>query len=733
MSGIAPASASPITAFIELAWPDLGRGTRAALGMLLPLLLAETGRIPFDVTLMAIAAQSLAMVDLRGSYSLRLALLVAGSALYALSATLGVVAATHLWLALLCTAVIALLAGGLRHLSAEYGASLAAPVALIFLITLSLPASAHALAGHVSAAFAGGVVGIGLQMVLWPLRPQHPLRAATAECWLATADVVAALNDETSADCAARNALVTTRETKQRETLDRTLAILQTAGSRRMGALVARLERLHLLSAQICTRCVALHTMVEALESDAIRARVRQSFQPMLRSLENLLRSTAITLVSRQPAHLAAFDVRLKRLASLLGAARSRVLAHAAELPESTPLVETLGQLECLLPVTKNALRETIDRARERGAFSLELTDLHTWRLGSLGAALNLSPRLDRTLTRFIIRFAVAMMAGVFLYKYFAIPHGYWLPLTFVVVMQPDYGTTRQRAAERVGGTALGSVLGTGLLLLHLPHPVLIAAVAVMTFFFAYFLKRRYAIAVVFVTLMVVLLTEIGGPVTWALTAERIGCTLAGGILALLAAHFFWPSWEKDRFQPILATALLATRDYLQMLCAGLAAGTGRDEKLVAAKRQVDTANAEVFASLRRLYAEPKQQQEAVEAAAALANGNQRLTRLLHLLLIHLVSRPLPLRAPALQEWSTAAADALAQLAAAAPDPAQLQAALAALEQISFPLAPSSDESEPEAWVFSQCSRATTELSAMLLATRETLPAPVYPLVNQQG
>ena len=36
--------------------------------------------------------------------------------------------------------------------------------------------------------------------------------------------------------------------------------------------------------------------------------------------------------------------------------------------------------------------------------------------------------------------------------------------------MQPDYGSTRQRAAERVLGTLLGSLLASGLFFLKLPH-----------------------------------------------------------------------------------------------------------------------------------------------------------------------------------------------------------------------------------------------------------------------
>ena len=244
--------------------------------------------------------------------------------------------------------------------------------------------------------------------------------------------------------------------------------------------------------------------------------------------------------------------------------------------PRDRTWCDILAQIERLVPELKAAVRETIDRASERGAFSLELLDLHTWRLGTLRAALNLSPRVDRSLMRYILRLASLLVPSVLVHTWLGIPHGYWLGLTLVVVMQPDYGSTRQRAAERVVGTLLGSVLASALLFLKLPHLCCSRAAAVNSFLFALFLKRRYDVAVVFLTLMVVLLTEMGGPVDWRLTIERLACTLAGGGLALLAAHFFWPSWEKDRFQPLMSEALLASCGYIKLLCRRLREGTGR-------------------------------------------------------------------------------------------------------------------------------------------------------------
>jgi uncharacterized membrane protein YccC len=443
--------------------------------------------------------------------------------------------------------------------------------------------------------------------------------------------------------------------------------------------------------------------------------RTSGAFQPVFQSLENAARAVALTIVSRQPSHLASLEVRLRRLTNLLTAASTRVNARIGNLPLGSNLIEILAHIERLMPEVKVAVRETIDRARERGAFSLELLDLHTWRLGTLRAALNLSPRVDRSLIRYILRLASLLVPSVLVHTWLGIPHGYWLGLTLVVVMQPDYGSTRQRAAERVLGTLLGSLLASALLFLKLPHSMLLAAAGVNSFLFALFLKRRYDVAVVFLTLMVVLMTEMGGPVDWKLTAERVVCTLAGGGLALVAAHFFWPSWEKDRFQPLMSAALLAGCGYIQLLCRRLREGTGRGEELIPAKRRLESANSEVFASLRRMYGEPKYQADILQDAAAMANGNLRLTRVLNLLLLHLTNRPAPVSDPELSKWESAACSALKLLAVSwdSLDEQALEQALSQLEALS--LHQSSAENTDNAWIFTQLARGSTELSAMIV------------------
>jgi uncharacterized membrane protein YccC len=697
--------------------PDLARATRSTVAFMLPLALAAAGWLSIPAAFVALAAQNVAMIDVRGSYALRFGLLLAMVASLAVAAGVGSLASGHLVAAVACTGVLALFGGAWRHLSAEYGTSVAISSALVYFIAVASPPGAANTGQHVTAALAGGVWGLLLQMSQWPFRPQHPLRRATADSWLAVADLFAALTPGEPAEAAGRHLRIAECEANLRTTLDKTQATL--AASVRAGPLRPRLEELNLGAARLATRVAAFNTALESLMARPVFASLAPSLAPVLRALTNTSRTVALAVVSRQPSHLATAEVRLRRLANLLQVLRTHVTALAGGEPGGGQLVEILRQVERLLPLVREALRATVDRAGEQAAFSVELFDLDTWTLRPLASALNFSRQVDPALVRFTLRIAVLTMAGVVVFKWLGLPHGYWLPFTMVVVLQPDYGSTRQRAAQRVLGTLAGSLAASGLLWVRPPPAVLLAATAVCAFAFAFLLKRRYGVAVVFVTLFVVLLTEAESPVTLAFTAERMGSTLAGGALALAAALFFWPVWERDRLPPVLARALRANRDYWTILSARLAEGGAYDAEVIRRKRAAEAANSAMFSSLQRLMGDPKHQQAGLAGTAALANGNQRITRALSVVALHLTPGQ-PLNRPNFLPFTaqvTATLESLAQAVetgalAARPD-------VAGLEQLRLP-PPGDGTRDPAAqrdhWVFAQYTQAATELAAMLLA-----------------
>lgn len=699
-------------------YPDIARATRATVAFMGPLLLAYFGVLPGPTILAAIAAQNVATIDVRGGYRVQIGLLLGKALILVASAWLGCVATSGLWVAVLATGLIAVGMGLWRHLSSDYGPSVAAGSALLFLIALAVPGIGPA---HGALFTLGGAAwGIVVQASLWPFRPHQPQRQAVSQAWLAVGELFAAMSLEEERDADARERAIAEKEAALRPAIDTAFALLAAPAGTAPSSLQARLDALNLAAARISTRVVVFNSALEALRSGPEFDQLAPAVQPVYTSLTNTARTVALAVVSSQPTHLATAEVRLQRLTNLIAVLQARVASLAANSPRSGELVQLLRQVAAQIPGLFEQLRATSERATERGAFSLELFDLDAWTLRPFAATLNQSRRVDPALVRFTARLAVLMILAIAVYVHWQIPRGYWLALTIVVVLQPDYGSTRQRAAQRIVGTLIGGVLASLLLWLKLPAAILLVAIAATIFAFSYFLRKNYAIAVFFITLMIVLLTEETGTVTLEFTLLRLIATAAGGAVAMLAALVFWPVWERQRFPAYLAAALRANRDFLRILQARLESGGGYDAPAVAAKRRAEAANGVVFASLQRMDADPKHQQGTLTQSAAIANGNQRLTRALTTIAIHL--KPgMPVAHADATRFATLAGESLEALAATvSADPAsppRLAPLLSALESFQAPQpAATSNDAQRDHWVFGQMNRAALELSAMLLA-----------------
>ena len=211
--------------------PDINRGLRATVGFMGAFFGIAWFNLPVEASLAAIAAQSIAMVDIRGSYPLRLSLLLLMTAIVAGACWLGGVAGGELVHSLGAIALVVVLSGLWRHLSPDYGMALAITSTFLVLLALAQPqGGAHA--GHYFlAGLGGGLWGVFVQVALWPFRAQHPLRRAVADSWLALAELLDAMGPDEGPDTGGRHRRIATKEAALRAALDQAIAILAAAQS----------------------------------------------------------------------------------------------------------------------------------------------------------------------------------------------------------------------------------------------------------------------------------------------------------------------------------------------------------------------------------------------------------------------------------------------------------------------------------------------------------------------
>lgn len=622
---------SSLFEFIALR-PDVKRALRATVAFVVPLVAFHAMGWHGDALFVAMAAQATALPDLRGAYRMRLAILVAMTLIVAGSAMLGVLAGGHNVTSMLAMGVVALLAGCWHHLSADYGAPVSVTSVLIFLLGLAHPGSPAAAWHMAGLILLGASFTIVLSMAFWPIRPRHPLRDAVAESWMAASDLAARMRPDLASHAGPLADLVAQGERELRAALDRSYVILSTGATRRSAAFIVQLEEMRLQAVQFGMRLAAWHSSCDALAKGADALRLLPVMDSCLKALSDAARSVAVTLVTERAENLALTGVRLKRAQQLLEVLDTQ-LGETQCVHDCAHLRAAIPPLSQVLEDISTALKAKLDPEHEAMSLPAIPPEIGGQSLRSLVAWINPSPQWDPLLVRYALRMAVLTMIAVAFFKAFQIHNGYWIAFTIVVVLQPDYGATRQRAAERIAGTVAGSLLGSALLWIKMPLFLLDACAAGMSFAFAYFLKRRYGVAVFFVTLMLVLVTETMMQVHLDFTITRLLSNLLGGAMALGAAFAFWPVSEEPRFHSLLAAAIRANADYAASLAAFLNSAPPEKVDILMAKRRAENAERFAAASLQRLVTEPR---GTCEAAAGLATYNQRITRALITATVHL-------------------------------------------------------------------------------------------------
>ncbi|HWC34640.1 MAG TPA: FUSC family protein [Mycobacteriales bacterium] len=234
---------------------------------------------------------------------------------------------------------------------------------------------------------------------------------------------------------------------------------------------------------------------------------------------------------------------------------------------------------------------------------------------------------------RHAVRLAVLLPAAEALSRALPWQRGYWVTLTALVVLKPDYAATAQRGIARIVGTGIG-VLAAGLLVETL-HPngaalsVLTAAVAWTAY--ACF-NASYALYSMSITALVVLLLAPLGGNDLSTVADRGLDTLIGGGLAM-AGYLLWPTWEGGTLSGAVDELLLALAAYSDAVLTRYVDPDGSEPTAVAVTAgAARRARIEATASLTRAMAEPARGGADATTAAGRLAAARRIVIALHAL-----------------------------------------------------------------------------------------------------
>jgi uncharacterized membrane protein YccC len=553
-----------------------------------------------------LGALATSMVDIGGPYRTRLVAMLAQALGGPCLLLLGSAASEHWWVAAPVMAAIGVLSGGIRALGPG-GTSLGTNTAIAFLVGLQI-AGAHETtwaAGY----GCGGVWTIVVALGFWQLRPYRRLEQEVATAWETAAALLAAADSAEDGGVVARRRReqrIATAHAAARATIERSRAALgeMRAGTAGPGTTVAQLVVL----LDCATSLVAMAVTLCELEPPATAG------LPVAVELAAACRAVAAVLLAGN-GELPASELR-RRVDDVRS---NRERQDPAELLAWAQGIRSLDTAE-------EAIRSLFG-SRHRLPDLLRLPFAHRLPRGAVIDALRTHATPRSAIFRHAMRVAAVTAVDVALLTYFRLPHGIWLPLTSLVILQPDYAGTIARALQRSLGTVAGAAIAGALLATVHGTARYDVALGVLLFSTFLLIRRNYGYGITFLTPIIILLIGMSSADPWVDLAERVAYTVAGALLALAAGYLLWPQWERDQLRVHLARAIAADKDYIDAVLTTLSGHAITQASLSSLRREAEMGIANADAGFQRMLAEPAKQNALVPIGFALLVYLHRLCR----------------------------------------------------------------------------------------------------------
>lgn len=534
---------------------------RNALGVSLSMLLGSVLGSPAIGLAIAIGALNVCYSDRSDAYITRGRRMFTAACFSAVAVFAGAVAANNPLLFFIFLTLISFFCGMLvvvDTVAADIGVMVVATY-LIFSAQALTPAVAFALGLY---ALLGGMLQAFMSVALWPLRKYKPERRALSHLYTEIASLALTSGNPMMAPLGSARSIET-------QTQLAALAGSTQTEARRYRSLLSQAERLRITFLSLNRLRRRLLREGKAYASVSLLNEILQLTADLLRAVAEVINFGPVRGVG--PMYMAEIQTRITRIRD--ESIKEPSPFYTAVINDLVYQLEAMaGQLRAVLELTAKTTPEGMEAAERLEAAK----PLHL-RYWSALAAIQANFTFKSPGFRHAIRLAVCMIVGEVISHAFKISRPYWLPMTIVVILKPDYASTLNRSFLRMAGTLVGLIVATALFH-YLPsgHATAVILVFAFTFLVRWAGPSNYGIFAICVSGLVVVLIGLTGvepkDVIWARGVN----TLLGGAVAL-GVYWLWPTSEKLQLDAVIARMLDGYREYFHLITHQSARGTALD------------------------------------------------------------------------------------------------------------------------------------------------------------
>lgn len=543
--------------------PMLSWGIRMTFAVVVPLFFGILTHHAAEMMWVIIASESIGWVELKGSFAQRVRVLLGGAFLAMIFGFAGAISNGSLLLSILMMLLVVFIATLFKNLG-ERGSGLSLTVYVMFITANAFPVADFAAVLERCSYIAIGGAWTFLVGTLASLfmTEQMPYKRSVALIWKSTAALAYAIDK--GWDGNAQKASIREIYLKEKEVNDAIDSSLQLYDKRVYQPHEnENAQQMAHFRKSTCLASATLLVISEELnyvQMTALTGAQRQSIHAILKSCAIVCERMTIYTVSAKLEEEMLLRSRLLRLQNMCAVLRDSEIA----ITERDAIYKMLIYTERLVKLVENSMSTISAVAEDRKvyrSYSLMKTLLilhHKHWVDSVRRLANINTHSFR----YALRTAIVATLALFLYKWFNIQHGYWLPFTVMIVVQPYFGATLKKALDRVLGTVLGVVVGGLLLMLPIELHIKTLLLVISPVLMVYFLRKQYSVATFFISIFLVTLFAAENSYDTNVIIIRSLCTIGGAALAVVGEFALLPTWDKQFLPKHIAKAIQDNYNY---------------------------------------------------------------------------------------------------------------------------------------------------------------------------
>jgi uncharacterized membrane protein YccC len=579
------------------------------------------------------AAWFVGMVNVDGTYRQQLMAMIATTIAVTTVFLIASLVSGHIWLAIPTTFIVIFIAG-LAGLYGNVASSISLVTSIMFVIALARFATFtnfSTLIQHCALCLAGGTWTILLSLGLWAVRPHDTAMQTVANCYLSLSKFVdlaseRTLNPQDRQEWAER--FLQAQDTViQNLTSARSVwtAIwtVQKGANQQGNNLLVLIEDVN----QIVNFVVALTELLAISSEYQLFSQLQNEIQQVIEQLAIALQKLSKAIAKgKNSVNLGDLDRTVEALEHKWQVLRFHVLHQTAN-----PQTDDYGDLVNLRKITtslKNLAQQIytdaeivtdLQQRKQRRIDQKDISPPPQSKPSEIIDTLRNNFTFDSVIFRHALRLALITTFAEFLASVLQLPRGYWITLTALVALKPNFGGTSETTVQRVIGTILGGMIGIVLVLLVKNQSAIALCLLLLVFIAMSVRSLSYSLFTILLTPGIILLLNLISAGGWQVAVLRIVDSLVGGALALVGSYLLFPSWERQQLPTQLEKTIRSNLAYFQQVIANyLHPEQNVFDSINTLRYQAALENANATAAAQRLFSEPRHVQGEIEPVMTL-------------------------------------------------------------------------------------------------------------------